>query len=670
MSNNVFRIDTISPLTGSTVGINGVNITGTSPATNQLLTTSSSTSADWQTGVSSLRSASNTINVSNSNPPSVNDIFITSNTTSAFWQSISSQLKTPVRTATTQNETLTDVSAGNTIDDIVLVIGDRILINYQTTETENGIYTVNANGVAPTRSSDFDTASNQANSFVFVQEGTINNGKGFVCRNIDGSDTVGTDNINFDIFADIGTTSVFVNNIEGFLNALTNGIPYIKIASGTFTITDNTPITINSNTTIEGSGFDNTTIFVNLSEIPDSPNILFTIQDNCTFKNLAFRLGTAPTSSVVPSANMFYINSSNFKSINVKYYNFNGLSEEMVGLSLETRTLSLFTIDSASNVLFQNSHFNDCFLNTPALISIEGTSSIIQFKYCKFVNIDGNDPNNSSCISVDNTVDNVLISNCYFDSNEIGLQFAENTSTIVKNCYFRDNSRSILSPNNRNSIYNSNTFINSSSINSFASTTVHNSNTYIEAPLNGVSIELSSTNAGFIFNNNILLDNIQVSYSNTGTNYTTGILSNNYYSDNINTSSPLNLTNPYNYNPNVDALILTINNIFNRIINFNDLIDETIIGNASLIDLQSADGFVSPKLTYQNVNTPNTGSMITNAGQINIIINTSIIPGLDLYIDSSEYSTDPTTSTLILPNYKICLVDTGNYGFLVFEVDN
>ena len=43
--------------------------------------------------------------------------------------------------------------------------------------TENGIYTVNANGVAPTRSNDFDTASNQANSFVFVQEGTINNGK-------------------------------------------------------------------------------------------------------------------------------------------------------------------------------------------------------------------------------------------------------------------------------------------------------------------------------------------------------------------------------------------------------------------------------------------------------------------------------------------------------------
>lgn len=92
-------------------------------------------------------------------------------------------VKDAVRVATTAAATLsTDFQAGDTIDNVTLAEGDRILIKDQADAKENGIYTVNASTAgAPTRATDFDgDADVTGGAFTFVQEGGVNQDKGFV----------------------------------------------------------------------------------------------------------------------------------------------------------------------------------------------------------------------------------------------------------------------------------------------------------------------------------------------------------------------------------------------------------------------------------------------------------------------------------------------------------
>lgn len=80
--------------------------------------------------------------------------------------------KTAVRAATTTNGTLATAYANaSVIDGVTLATGNRVLIKNQTTQSENGIYTVNASG-APTRATDMDVAAEFVNAAVFVSEGT------------------------------------------------------------------------------------------------------------------------------------------------------------------------------------------------------------------------------------------------------------------------------------------------------------------------------------------------------------------------------------------------------------------------------------------------------------------------------------------------------------------
>lgn len=82
--------------------------------------------------------------------------------------------KGTVRVATTANGTLASAFAnGQTVDGVVLATNDRILIKNQSSQAENGIYTVNASG-APTRATDMDAWSEVPGAWVSVQEGTAN----------------------------------------------------------------------------------------------------------------------------------------------------------------------------------------------------------------------------------------------------------------------------------------------------------------------------------------------------------------------------------------------------------------------------------------------------------------------------------------------------------------
>ena len=101
--------------------------------------------------------------------------------------------KDPVRVATTANGALaTAYENGDTIDGVVLATGDRILIKDQTTQTENGIYTVNATG-APTRGTDADSTVELNGAAVLVTSGTANADKAYI-QTTD-SPTIGSSNI-------------------------------------------------------------------------------------------------------------------------------------------------------------------------------------------------------------------------------------------------------------------------------------------------------------------------------------------------------------------------------------------------------------------------------------------------------------------------------------------
>jgi hypothetical protein len=117
-------------------------------------------------------------------------------------------VKQSVRVASTANVAIsTGLEAGDTIDGVTLVAGDRVLLKNQTTTSENGIYVAVASGAA-SRSSDAngtaDTGELKSGTFAFVEEGTVNFDSGFVVST-DGTITVGTTGITWTQFSGAGS---------------------------------------------------------------------------------------------------------------------------------------------------------------------------------------------------------------------------------------------------------------------------------------------------------------------------------------------------------------------------------------------------------------------------------------------------------------------------------
>jgi hypothetical protein len=97
----------------------------------------------------------------------------------------------------------TALEAGDVIDGITLVSGDRVLVNGQTTQSQNGIYVVQATGAA-VRALDFDTPTEvKSGDFIFVSAGTNYANTGWV-QTLSPA-TIGTDPISFTQFSGAGT---------------------------------------------------------------------------------------------------------------------------------------------------------------------------------------------------------------------------------------------------------------------------------------------------------------------------------------------------------------------------------------------------------------------------------------------------------------------------------
>ena len=117
-------------------------------------------------------------------------------------------VKQSVRVATAAAINLsTNLVAGQTIDGVALVAGDRVLVKDQVTGTENGIYVAVSSGTG-VRSSDAngtaDTGELKPGTFTFVEEGDANSDKGFVVST-NGTITVGSTAIAFTQFSGAGS---------------------------------------------------------------------------------------------------------------------------------------------------------------------------------------------------------------------------------------------------------------------------------------------------------------------------------------------------------------------------------------------------------------------------------------------------------------------------------
>jgi len=117
-------------------------------------------------------------------------------------------VKASVRVATTGAINLaTDLEAGDVIDGVTLVNGDRVLVKNQVSASENGIYVAVTSGAA-SRSSDAngtaDTGELTSGTFTFVEAGTINFDSGFVIST-DGTINVGSTGITWTQFSGAGS---------------------------------------------------------------------------------------------------------------------------------------------------------------------------------------------------------------------------------------------------------------------------------------------------------------------------------------------------------------------------------------------------------------------------------------------------------------------------------
>ena len=251
MSSDTTFADEIQPASGATFDFNGITISNVAPVADQILTATSGTAAEWQTGVSALQTSGAPVVVNGSSPPVTGDIFFASSATVGEWGAFAADNLSRVRVATTEAGTLSsEFENGDTVDGVVLVTGDRILIKDQSTGTENGIYIVQASG-APVRSDDFSGGASVSAKFFWVAEGTLSANNGFVVTNVPGSDVVGTDVIDFRIFSN-SETVLTVASSSALSVAVSNGVGDIVMLPGVYAL--GSTLVLSSDTTIKGSG--------------------------------------------------------------------------------------------------------------------------------------------------------------------------------------------------------------------------------------------------------------------------------------------------------------------------------------------------------------------------------------------------------------------------------
>jgi hypothetical protein len=126
--------------------------------------------------------------------------------------------------------------AALTLDGVTLVLNDRVLVKNQTSQLQNGIYTVTTVGSGAvawvlTRATDMNTSAEvDGGDFVFVTGGTLYNNTGWV--QTETGVTIGTSNIIWEQFSGAGTYTA-----SGGITLTGNNFAITSAAVGTFATT-------------------------------------------------------------------------------------------------------------------------------------------------------------------------------------------------------------------------------------------------------------------------------------------------------------------------------------------------------------------------------------------------------------------------------------------------
>ena len=161
--------------------------------------------------------------------------------------------RTIAECASTGNVSLSNgLEAGDSIDGVTLVTGDRVLLKDQTDATENGLYLAVSSGAA-SRDPEHDTIAELSGGMVVVNQGTANDNKIFLCTT-DNTGSIGSTNITYTVItpSNVGTvTSVGVADA---------GSSEFTVANSPITSSGTITLAVNSiaNTKISGLGTSST----------------------------------------------------------------------------------------------------------------------------------------------------------------------------------------------------------------------------------------------------------------------------------------------------------------------------------------------------------------------------------------------------------------------------
>ena len=157
--------------------------------------------------------------------------------------------RTIAECASTANVNLSNgLEAGDSIDGVTLVAGDRVLLKDQTDATENGLYLAVSSGAA-SRDPEHDSIAELSGGMVVVNQGSTNDNKIFLCTT-DNTGSVGSTNITYTVItpSNVGTvTSVGVAD---------SGSSEFTVANSPITSSGTITLAVNSiaNTKITGLG--------------------------------------------------------------------------------------------------------------------------------------------------------------------------------------------------------------------------------------------------------------------------------------------------------------------------------------------------------------------------------------------------------------------------------
>lgn len=120
--------------------------------------------------------------------------------------------------ATTAN--IATLSGLLTVDGVVLVAGDRVLVKNQTTQSANGIYVASATAWA--RSADMDAWAEFPSAYTFIEQGATQADTGWVCT-VNQGGTLGTTNVTWAQFSGAGTYTAGTGlNLTGTVFSIAN----------------------------------------------------------------------------------------------------------------------------------------------------------------------------------------------------------------------------------------------------------------------------------------------------------------------------------------------------------------------------------------------------------------------------------------------------------------